>query len=350
MTCRAMFMDFLGFNRSRSEALQIGTLLIGATLPLVAVGGLAHADIGTVQTQNLVPSIQTESIDEGPAEGAATTIATEAIVAAVAEEEGVNRTWMLRTSAGPTAFVLDAKQFEFGIPVDRFSQMVWSYGAGGPWLNLNYGLTDSITVELGGSLYIATAGVKWNFWNPDPWSLSLNPFAGYEFGKQQYYYYGSKQKPYGLALAASRAIDPRHKMHFSLELARSSQTFSYNDSYSSYSWSEDGTSQATIARLAAAYELRFNPRHGMNFWLSPAITNSSGTRNYFSGGSGSTSNSSDTAASVELGVGYQYLREHFGVEVGLGFGPKWSRYRYSEYEGKYQSWEAGLSGGVSWRI
>ncbi len=333
-------------------------------LVCLSISSGVRADIGTVQVQPESISAElaeSENQSDGSSLSSESAPAVESLQTLAASEEGVNRPWMLNTVAGPTAFVLDSRQFEIGIPLNRFSQLVWAEsGSSRPYLHANYGLTDSVSLSVGGSQSTVSGGVKWNFWNGEAWSFSLNPWVGYQFRQPNNYFSQniSKKIPVGIALAASRVIDGRHKTHFSLELARSSIDSSLSYSYPNFAGAPDSSvhSRSVIqqvdARIAAAYELRLNRRHGVSFWVAPAISRIDTESSHFGTDLPASINKwDDTLIQVEAGVGYQYFLDHFGFEIGIAAGPQWSSYRSSEiYNYTDKSIAGSITGGLSYRL
>ena len=163
-----------------------------------------------------------------------------------------------------------------------------------------------MTVSIGGSLRSATAGFKWNLWNSDLWSFSINPWVGYQFTSP--YYSKERQTLVAVSLALSRVIDVRHKLHFSLEAGKNRSTYAYSYSYDNNYSTSDSSSELVAARVTASYEVRFNRRHGMSLWLSSNIMRSES--NYASTNSnpsyrGYNSLWKSNDAQLEPGLGYQ---------------------------------------------
>lgn len=337
MAARAMPGGFRGiFQRSK---LWPVLFILAMTSPS------AWAEIGTIQSQ--IEETNTTEMDpeifSEPPENATTATPQSTVPL------DVNRTWMLKTQAGPTAFVLDAGQFELGIPLDRFSQLIWSGTSTRPLASVTYGLSNWLSAELRAGRYAASGAMKWNFWNPDPWSFSISPSVGIQFAHKSMYD-ADREQPIALALAASRVIDPSRKIHFSLELGKSEHSSSYGESSEIYGFIHEQSGHFSTARFSASYELRLNRRHGASFSLSPGITRSTQVSHYVNGKYQSDSTLFHASTFLELGVGYQYLLDHFGFELGAAIGPKWTHYRYAEYESSYQRFPLSLTGGVSWRL
>lgn len=356
-----MFIDSFSFQQRANQSCWAVPSFYLIFTSVFLVSGLVRAEIGTVQIQgnnpaNMAP-IEEDLFENSDSFTPMTEVASPETTAILAEGERVNRTWMLRTSAGPSAFVLDSQQFEFGILYTRFTQLIWLHKSFPILFDLNYGLSDSITLLMGANHQVAQTGIKWNFWNPGRWSFSITPSIGYSFKEDTLYSSSSsKQAPYSLSIGASGLISKRNKLHFILEAGQNTEKYSY--SYSSHGnisgndrINADRLSQLTTVRLAAAYEIRFNRQHGMTFWIAPEVWSMKET----SSNSISASTASENSKTrFEAGLGYQYLRETFGLEVGMGAGPQSERYRSNNSHDMYRYQnnyiELSLTGGLSWRI
>lgn len=297
----------------RCSRIRFARRICGGALAFIVFGvGSARADVGTVQ--------EIQEIDEAveatlqPSQVTETTV-TEALP--TTEEEAVNRQWTLSTPGGPTAFVLDAHDFEIGMPLDRLNQRVWLSDTPLLWLGVHYGVTDALTSSVAGGRNKVTVGFKWNFYNNNTWSLGAGTWAGYQFRKANDYWDMSKQMPIGASLIASRVIDHRHKLHLAAELARNrgKESSDYNYYYSS------SESRVLYGRVTGTYEIRLNRRHALSMWTAGELTNSQST---WSGGDELLGDSGYSTKDKALlfGAGYQYLREKFGGEIGLELGPK----------------------------
>lgn len=294
-----------------------------------------------------IPEID-ESIEAAaPAAPVSTTTTAEVAPATEEVEEPMNRQWTLSTPAGPTAFVLDARQFETSMALDRLNQRVWLSDSPVLWLGVNYGLTDALTAFAAVGLNKTALGVRWNFYNSETWSFGGGPWIGYQFRRPSSYWGLSSQMPLGGYLSASRVIDHRHKFHAGLEIARNKGQRTSDQYY----YAGDGEESLRFARLAGTYEIRLNRRHAMMMWAAFELTRSQSAT---SGGGDYpwTDSYSNSATAIMYGMGYQYLRESLALEVGLELGPKWtttdSTNSYRDYPSYSYQWDGlGVGGSLT---
>lgn len=325
---------------------------VSGAIAFLLVSHTARADIGTVQIQGEEPSaIETEAplMPDSGTSSLSTELAGASQITAV--EEGVNRPWLLHTSAGPTAFVLDAKQFEVAIPVNGSTQLTRHFfGYSLLLLDGYFGLTDSLTLNVIANSSRVMAGPKWNFWNGELWSLSVSPTIGYQF-RQTDSYFNEKSSPIGIGFMASRVADSHHRIHFGFELSKDSEKSSYDYSYQGYHSTSTYAADLTEARVVATYEYRINRRHGMTTWLAPAFSGWVGNSTYTStSSSNSTYTSRGSNYFVGLGVGYQYFLQRFGLQAGAEVGPKWYRHYSASYDYNDLTVSGSISGGLSFRL
>lgn len=287
----------------------------------------------------------------------------------------VNQTWLLSTTSTPTAYVLDRNHVQFGVTTQTFPTLDLGFIA----TEVNYGLTNTITLTLAPQLKfdkssrLVLGGLHYNFLNADDWSFAFVPLLGFQIGTPERRESGSKGKPVIAQLVASRIIDDRNKVHYSLVAARNAITdrdqFSYTTTYSDgkttetqYTWARD-TSHLGV-RASVTKEHRFNARHGLFTSINPYIDKATYQSTSYEGGNQNTwdYSSTDLTYGFTLGIGYIYTKESFSLHIGIETGPKWLvstyssslAYSASSQNDKYTSFSALGSGnaslGIEYRI
>lgn len=294
----------------------------------------ARADIGTV--------VQLSDPEVAPTPTPSATPVAPAISETAAAPEpdpslsDIEMPWLLSTPAGPTAFVLDRQRFEMSIPLDRVNQIAWSSFKTQPLFLAAFGLTNSITLNIGAGVHSISAGMRFNFLNTELWSFSAEPSIGYQYRPiKTYYSEEGAERPLMLTLAASRVIDARNKLHFTATGVMSKTSYHYgynsyvydyrNKSYTMQGYSNDSETRAKTLRLSAGYERRVGRIHALSFWLATELAQEeeSGSYSGYSYGYNNSNVEKSLETSPRLGVGYQLLIRRFIAGIGVELGPNY---------------------------
>lgn len=278
-----------------------------------------------------------------------TSVEMTAPVESVASERmDVNRPWEVQIPAGPTAFVLEQREFQAGLYKEHITN---SLSVGGP-LSVRYGLTENITIGVGtpfefssfdrGRLLLVEG--KWNFLNSGSWSFALRPWFGYHIAADP----SKRDGPLVAELIASRVLSDSLKLHLIGAFGKNTRDGFHSYSYASTDTNGNPTNHTSenrntnlynVVRSTAALEWRMHRRHGITFSISPQYRwNEYQYSSPYMGGSGVGSDRY-TDMGMTAGVSYHYLREHFGFALGVEMGPTWHSnhyiYSYSSGSGSY---------------
>lgn len=301
---------------------QIRTLLCAGLF----FGLGAQAEIGNVQSDldSLESSIPAD-LESEPTKGSTPVETSVQEVSQTEKPLPVYRPWNLDLPpAGPTAFVLDRGQFEFGVSTGGFEKQIGMYRL---YNRVRYGVTDSLTVGVAPEIFFQSSLVelKWNFLNLGRTSYSITPWTGFHI-RHRNQYFQQKDIPFALELSASTVIDERHRWHYGIGVGKNRKIYrSLQTYYDQYGVQSDYLSVTTeeAIRANAAYELRVSREHSLSFSLAPFYQKEVWEEAYSNG---------ETSKGVLAGVGFQYYYRKFGAMVGGETGPVWRRYTYQYHD------------------